>query len=131
LDERPDPGIAPPLHAMLNGYRAAASATAELAAAELRLAVSTLTLLVELGVAVGVLVTSAWLLVMLAIAAVIADGYSWPVALSALAAVNLLLAAMCRIWMRAIAHHMDFRELRSLLGDGGGSKTPSGSGSGT
>lgn len=110
-----DAGVARPLHAMLGAYREAASATAELAAAELRLAVSTLALLLEIGVALGVLVTSAWLLAMLAIGSAAADGVSWPVALAALATLNLLLAALCRVWMRAIAKHLDFPELRALL----------------
>ncbi len=102
---------------MLRGYRAAASATAELAAAEFHLALSTVILLIELAVAIAVLVASAWLLTMLAFAYAVSDSLGWPVALAGVAALNLVLAYFARIWMRSLGKYLDFRELRALLAD--------------
>lgn len=103
------------LAAMLDGYRAAASSTADLAAAELRLAASTAVLLLVLGIAVAVLAISGWLLAMLAVAALLVEAPRWPMALVSVSAANLLVALGCWLWMKSMTRHLTFRQLRDLM----------------
>lgn len=103
------------LAAMLRGYRAAAGATADLAAAELKLAASTTVLLLALAIAIALFASSAWLLIMLSVAALIAASPDWPGALAAVAVANGLAAIGCWAWMRAATPNLTFRELRAAL----------------
>jgi uncharacterized membrane protein YqjE len=103
------------LGAMLASYRAAAGATADLAAAELQLAASTAVLLLALAVAMALFASSAWLLLMLAIAAAIAGAPQWLAGLTIVAIANLAAAGVCWLWMRATTPNLTFRELRSAL----------------
>jgi uncharacterized membrane protein YqjE len=112
--ERPQ-SVRGELAAMLDSYRAAASTTADLAAAELRLAASTTVLLLALAIAIALFAASAWLLSMLALAALIAEAPRWPAALLLVAAANLAAAGGCWIWMRSMTRHLTFRQLRALL----------------
>jgi uncharacterized membrane protein YqjE len=103
------------LSAIVRGYRAAAGSTADLAAAELRLAASTTVLILALAIAIALFASSAWLLLMLAIAALLAGAPAWPAALAGVAGANLLAALGCWTWMRAVTPNLTFRELRAAL----------------
>ena len=115
-DPRPGP-VREQLGAMLASYRAAAGATADLAAAELELAASTAVLLGALTIAIALFASAAWLLFMLAIAAAIAGAPDWLLGLALVALANLFAAATCWTWMRAATPNLTFRELRSALTD--------------
>jgi hypothetical protein len=110
-----EPTVKSELSAMLDGYRIAASSTADLAAAELRVAASTTVLLLVLGIAVAVLAISSWLLAMLAVAALLVEAPRWPLALAGISAANLLVALACWLWMKSMTRHLTFRQLRDLL----------------
>lgn len=112
------PSLRGDLSAIVRGYRAAAGSTADLAAAELRLAASTTVLLLALAIAIALFASAAWLLLMLALAALLADASAWPAALTAIAGANLLAALGCWTWMRAITPNLTFRELRAALAGG-------------
>lgn len=114
-----DGDVAPAVHeqlaAMVRRYREAAGATADLAAAELRLAASTSVLLLALGIAIALFGATAWLLAMLALAALIAAAPAWPLALLAVAAANLVAALASWVWIRSLTPNLTFRELRAAL----------------
>lgn len=109
------PSIRHDLSAIVRGYRAVAGSTADLAAAELRLAASTTVLILALAIAIALFASAAWLLLMLALAALLANASAWPAALTAVAGANLLAALGCWTWMRAVTPNLTFRELRAVL----------------
>jgi len=102
---------------MFDGYRAAALTTAELAAAELQLAGSTVMLLLILGLSIGLLASTAWIIAMLAFAALFAGAFDWALALAGVAIANLIAAAGGIVWARTVTPNLGFRELRALLDD--------------
>ncbi|MGD2073876.1 MAG: hypothetical protein PVI91_11395 [Gammaproteobacteria bacterium] len=123
-DSERSPSVRDQLTAMLGSYRAAASTTADLAAAELRLAASTTLLLLALAIAIALFATSAWLLSMLAVAALIAEAPRWPAALLGVAGANLAVAGGCWIWMRSMTRHLTFPQLRAVLAGQAGEERP-------
>ena len=103
--------------AAVDGYRAAAGATADLAAAELRLAASTAVLLVALAIVLALLASSAWILLMLSLAVLLTEFISAPLSLALVGLINLAAAAGCWIWIGATTPNLTFRGLRAVLAD--------------
>lgn len=110
------PGSGERLHLTFAAYRSALDATAELAAAELRLAASSGVLLLALTLVMALLLAGSWIVGMLALAAAFADtSHTWAVALAGVAAANLIAAGIAWWWVRALVPNLTFRELRRLL----------------
>jgi hypothetical protein len=102
--------------AMFAAYRAAADSAGRLAAAELRLAASTVVLLLALGIVIALLLATAWMLAMAAVAAAIVGLDAWPASLAGVASANLVAALAAWWWVNALTPNLTFQELRALLG---------------
>jgi hypothetical protein len=106
------------LHQTLSELRHLLRGTGELAAAEARLAASTLALITGLGIAAGVLAVSAWLLLVGALVVLAAaDDVRLASALAVAAAANGAAAAGAWLWVLSLRRHLTFPELRSTLLD--------------
>jgi len=115
LSERRPESLSGSLNALVDGYRASAAATADLAVAEAGLAVASLLRILALALFVALFAASAWLLAMSALAVLLAETTGWPAALGALAAANLAAAFGFRYWLRSLSPALGFPELRAAL----------------
>jgi hypothetical protein len=112
----PDP-ITSDLHKVVDDYRATASSTADLLAAEINLAASSAVLVVALGLAISLFAVTAWIIGMLALVAAYVGQTPWPLPLALVAGLNLVAAYGAWLWLRSLVPDLTFRELRRLLRD--------------
>jgi hypothetical protein len=109
--------IASDMRKVVDDYRAAASSTADLLAAEINLAASSAVLVLALGLAISLFAVTAWIIGMLALVAAYVGQTPWPLPLALVAGLNLVAAYGAWLWLRSLVPDLTFRELRRLLRD--------------
>lgn len=118
-DAEPRASLSASAHLLARRARALAADYALLAVLDARRAAVALAWLLSAGLAVAVLVVTAWLaLVAGAIVWALGAGASWPAALAVAALLNLVAAAAVALWMRGFFAELPFAAtLRQLKGD--------------
>lgn len=115
-DGSPRPGLMSSVDDTLGELRAMLSALGDLVAVEGRLAASSVSLILGLGVATGVLLVSVWLLLIAAgVTLAVAVDRAWPIALVLAAGCNGLAALLTWAWIRRLTRNLTFPEVRARL----------------